>query len=454
MNSHGGLLNRLQWMQAEYQLGEQDVVLQKTPFSFDVSVWEFFWPLMMGAKLVVARPGGHQDPGYLAKLMEDGGVTTVHFVPSMLGVFLEEERGQQCRSLKRVVCSGEALSAELARRCLGSMPWAGLHNLYGPTEAAIDVTYWKCEAGDERGSVPIGRAIANMRVYVVDGRMETVPVGVAGELCLGGVGLARGYWGRGDLTGERFVPDGLSGKAGERLYRTGDLVRWQGEGTLEYLGRIDHQVKIRGFRIELGEIETALEQHEAVRQAVVIIDEDRSVKRLVGYVVPRAGQVIDVLDLKRHVRQKLPEAMVPAVVVELAELPLSPNGKVDRKRLPKAEAAKPRVAEDIVAPRTEIEHFLAEVWQEFLKVSTVGVEDNLFDVGGHSLMVVLIHARLAKRFSDLKLVDLFSYPTISALAKYLERPQDDSALELEAMERASRQLQAFAAVRGTRHETD
>jgi amino acid adenylation domain-containing protein len=422
MNSHGGLLNRLQWMQAEYQLGEQDVVLQKTPFSFDVSVWEFFWPLMMGAKLVVARPGGHQDPGYLAGLMEERGVTTVHFVPSMLGVFLEEERGQQCRSLKRVVCSGEALSAELARRCLGSMPWAELHNLYGPTEAAIDVTYWKCEAGDERGSVPIGRAIANMRVYVVDGRMETVPVGVAGELCLGGVGLARGYWGRGDLTGERFVPDGLSGKAGERLYRTGDLVRWQGDGTLEYLGRIDHQVKIRGFRIELGEIESALESHPGVKQAVVLAREDHpGEKRLVAYVVAgfdtqgSGTSELQINEIREYLKGKLPEYMVPNIYIWLEKLPLSPNGKIDRKALP-APDKEAYVRREYEAPVGEVETALAAIWADLLKVSQVGRHHNFFELGGHSLLAVSLIERMRTIGLHIDVRALFTTPTVAGLA--------------------------------------
>ena len=226
MNTHGGLLNRLLWMQEEYRLGSEDVVLQKTPFSFDVSVWEFFWPLMEGAKLVVARPGGHKDPSYLARLIEEQQVTTLHFVPSMLSVFLDEERLKQCRSLRRVVCSGEALPLELGQRCLSGMPWAELDNLYGPTEAAIDVTYWKCVEEDRHASVPIGKPIANIRVYVVDEGMEPVPVGVPGELLLAGVGLARGYWGRGDLTAERFVPDGLSGRKGERMYTGREI--WYG----------------------------------------------------------------------------------------------------------------------------------------------------------------------------------------------------------------------------------
>ncbi|HZD94520.1 MAG TPA: AMP-binding protein, partial [Candidatus Sulfotelmatobacter sp.] len=353
MNTHDGLLNRLLWMQEEYRLTGEDVVLQKTPFSFDVSVWEFLWSLMEGAKLVVARPGGHQDPSYLGTLIQEQQITTLHFVPSMLAVFLDDDkRAKASRSLRRVMCSGEALPAELARRCLASMPWVELHNLYGPTEAAIDVTYWKCLADDIHASVPIGKPIANMRVYVVDDAMEPVPLGVPGELCLAGVGLARGYWGRGDLTAERFVPDGLSGRLGERMYRTGDLARWLADGNVEYLGRLDHQVKIRGFRIELGEIEAALQEHGRVRQAVVIAREDEpGNKRLVAYVVRepqkeensngsgRAG--LWTSELREHLLGKLPEYMVPSSYVQMEKLPLNHNGKIDRKQLPQPEMDTP-----------------------------------------------------------------------------------------------------------------
>jgi amino acid adenylation domain-containing protein len=431
MNTHGGLMNRLLWMQEEYRLEPGDVVLQKTPFSFDVSVWEFFWPLMEGAKLVVARPSGHQDPDYLATLINEQQITTLHFVPSMLAVFLDEERLKQCRSLRRVVCSGEALPQELARRCLASMPWAELHNLYGPTEAAIDVTYWKCLADDTHASVPIGKPIANMRVYVVDKGMEPVPVGVPGELCLAGVGLARGYWGRGDLTAEQFVPDGLSGRRGERFYRTGDLVRWLEDGNLEYLGRLDHQVKIRGFRIELGEIEAALQEHDSVRQAVVIAREDETGdKRLVAYVVPERegeesnngrGRVgLRISEWREHLLRTLPEYMVPNAYVQLEKLPLNHNGKIDRNNLPQPDTDTPE--QEYVGPRNATEETLCRLWQEVLRRERVGIHDNFFKIGGHSLMAVQLATRIREGFKlDIPLQRMFELPTIAQLAEAIDQ---------------------------------
>jgi amino acid adenylation domain-containing protein len=429
MNSHGGLLNRLLWMQKEYRLEPGDVVLQKTPFSFDVSVWEFLWPLMEGAKLVVARPRGHQDPDYLATLIEERQVTTLHFVPSMLAVFLDEERPKQCKSIRRVVCSGEALPAELAQRCLASLPWAELHNLYGPTEAAIDVTYWKCLAEDTRASVPIGKAIANIRLYVVDEAMNPVPVGVPGELYLGGVGLARGYWGRGDLTAARFVPDGLSGRMGERLYRTGDLVRWLVDGNLEYLGRLDQQVKIRGFRIELGEIEAALERHPSVTQAVVLAREDKpGDKRLVAYVVAdqeaeeddsgnkKAGLWIS--ELREHLLGQLPEYMVPTAYVQLKRIPLTPNGKIDRQGLPPA-AEQPSTKASL--PLDEVEESLLMVWQKALGKENVGVDDNYFALGGDSLRVVQVVHEARRHGIDVRVMDVLRHQTIRALRKALQQ---------------------------------
>jgi amino acid adenylation domain-containing protein len=431
MNTHGGLVNRLLWMQEEYRLETGDVVLQKTPFSFDVSVWEFFWPLMEGAKLVVARPGGHQDPDYLARLINEQQVTTLHFVPSMLSVFLDEERLKQCRSVRRVVCSGEVLSQELARRCLAAMPWAELHNLYGPTEAAIDVTYWKCVAEDTRASVPIGKPISNIRVYVVDEGMEAVPVGVPGELCLGGVGLARGYCGQGDLTAERFVPDRLSGRSGERLYRTGDLARWLADGNVEYLGRLDHQVKIRGFRIELGEIEAALQEYEGVRQAVVIAWEgEPGDKRLVAYVVPepdiqesdngqgKAG--LRMGELREHLLRKLPEYMVPSGYVEMAELPLNHNGKVDRKKLPQPDMDLPE--QEYVAARNATEETLCRIWQEVLRRERVGIHDNFFKIGGHSLLAAQVTTRIRESFKvDIPLSRIFETATVALLAETIDK---------------------------------
>jgi len=247
-------------MQDAYQLTEADRVLQKTPFSFDVSVWEFFWPLMTGARLVVAQPGGHQDSAYLVQLIREQAITTLHFVPSMLQVFLDEPDLTALSCLRQVMCSGEALPFELQERFYSRLE-CQLHNLYGPTEAAVDVTFWACERDGTRRIVPIGRPIANTQIHVVDAGWQPTPVGVPGELLIGGVGLARGYLGRPELTADKFVPDPFSLSSGARLYRTGDLARWLPDGSIEYLGRLDHQVKLRGFRIELGEIEATLAEH-------------------------------------------------------------------------------------------------------------------------------------------------------------------------------------------------
>ena len=293
MITHEGICNRLLWMQDAYQLTENDRVLQKTPYTFDVSLWEFFWPLITGARLVMAQPGAQGDSQYLVETIKQEQITTMHFVPSMLAVFLEEREARECRSLKRVICSGEALSYELKEKFVKLLP-AALHNLYGPTEASVDVTYWDCRSAVERPVVPIGRPIANTQIYVLDKNLQVVPPRVPGELYIGGVGLARGYLNRADLTAERFLPDPFGGS---RIYRTGDLARYLADGNIEYLGRTDHQVKLRGFRIELGEIEAALNEHPAVQQAVVVARD----KRLVAYVVPdpqRAAPINRLLGLE------------------------------------------------------------------------------------------------------------------------------------------------------------
>ncbi|HKV10090.1 MAG TPA: amino acid adenylation domain-containing protein, partial [Thermoanaerobaculia bacterium] len=346
MNTQGALRNRLLWMQEAYGLTAEDRVLQKTPFSFDVSVWEFFWPLLTGASLVLARPGGHRVGSYLRELIVEEGITTLHFVPSMLAVFLEEEGLEECRSLVRVLASGEALPPETVERFFARLD-AELHNLYGPTEAAIDVTAWPCPAGAGRAVIPIGRPIANLRIHILEPGLTPAGVGLPGELYIGGEGLARGYFGRPELTAERFVPDPFSARAGERLYRTGDLARWSRQGEIEFLGRVDFQVKLRGFRIELGEIEAALGRHPGVRESVVVLREER----LVAYVVPAAGPVA-AGKLRGFLRERLPEHMVPSTFVSLAALPLSPNGKVERRLLPAPEGERGPEDASYVAPRT------------------------------------------------------------------------------------------------------
>ncbi|HEX6041431.1 amino acid adenylation domain-containing protein, partial [Longimicrobium sp.] len=325
MLEHGSLVNRLSWMQDRYGMTADEALLQKTPFSFDVSFWEFFWPLMVGARLVMARPGGHRDPAYLVEVIRREGITVAHFVPSMLPLFLEHPEADRCTSLLRVPVSGEAVSAALVRQFHARLPGVGLYNQYGPTESG-EVTEWACEAGAER--VSIGRAIHNAAVYVLDRGGEPAPVGVAGELFIGGVAVARGYLGRPRLTAERFVPDPF-GEAGSRLYRTGDLCRWLSDGTVEYLGRTDFQVKVRGFRVELGEVEARLAAHPGVREvAVLALEDGAGGRRLVGYFT---GEAVESEALRGHLAEALPEFMVPAAFVRMDAFPVTPNGKLDRR---------------------------------------------------------------------------------------------------------------------------
>lgn len=419
MNVHGGLRNRLLWMQQEYRLDRTDRVLQKTPYTFDVSVWEFFWPLITGARLVMARPGGHHDPQYLSATIQSAQITTLHFVPAMLGAWLDSETAGHCPTLKRVICSGEALSLEAQRKFTNKVT-AELHNLYGPTEASIDVTYWRCREEGSRDFVPIGKPIANTQVYVLDETMRPLPVGVSGELFLGGKGLARGYLRRPDLTAERFIPNPFSDKAGQRLYRTGDRVRWQADGSLEFLGRIDFQVKVRGYRIELGEIEAVLGSHPGVRETVVAVKGEGADKSLVGYWVENRESAVGLEELKNYLREKLPVYMVPAILVKLEKLPLSGNGKVDRKALPDPRMLRRTGDAPCVLPRNEMEKAIAAIWQQVLRRDKIGIHDNFFECGGHSLSLTQIHGplqQLSKR--ELLLTDLFKYPTIASLAEYM-----------------------------------
>ncbi|HEX2201856.1 MAG TPA: amino acid adenylation domain-containing protein [Longimicrobium sp.] len=443
-NAHRGIRNRLLWMQEAFGLGADDAVLQKTPFSFDVSVWEFFWPLMTGARLVIAKPEGHRDPAYLARLIGREGVTTTHFVPSMLQAFLEEPDLSACAPLRRVVCSGEALPAELAARFFSRIG-AELHNLYGPTEAAVDVTWWPCGKDDERRTIPIGRPIANTRIHLLDARLNPVPIGVAGELYIGGAQVGRGYLGRRGLTAERFVPDPFSAEPGARMYRTGDRARWLADGSVEYLGRADHQVKVRGFRVEPGEIEAALAAHPGVREAVVVARADAPGEtRLVAYVTAAGDAAPDAAALREHLRATLPEPMVPSAFVVMEALPLSPNGKVDRAALPAPEAKRDAAAA-FVAPRDETERAIAGIWREALGVEEVGVDDNFFDLGGHSLLLVRVHGRIREALgADVTVVELFQHPTVGALAARLARGAAQAPAARDAVdERARRQKAAL-----------
>ncbi|HHR0710001.1 TPA: amino acid adenylation domain-containing protein, partial [Serratia marcescens] len=442
MNEHRGVVNRLVWMQEAYGLTAADTVLQKTPFGFDVSVWEFFWPLMVGARLVMAKPEGHKDPDYLSRAIEQYGVTTLHFVPSMLQSFLADgQAASRCGQVVRVMCSGEALPAALVAEFYRRLPQAELHNLYGPTEAAVDVTAWHCSREADRVSVPIGRPIANTRIYLLDDHGQPVPLGAVGELYIGGVQVARGYLNRPELTAERFLSDPFA--PGGRMYRTGDVARYLANGDIEYLGRNDQQVKIRGFRIECGEIEAVLATHPAVREAVVDARAVGDDKRLVAWVVPAADVAEETLAgaLRQHVSAALPDYMVPSAWVVVAALPLSPNGKLDRRALPEPQGAQSQAAYE--APQGEHETLLAGIWRELLNVEQVGRHDNFFELGGHSLLAVRLTNRLQQVEWQLPLQTLFANPTLLALAQQLRRT-DEALPPIEAMPRGAALPLSFA----------
>ena len=445
MNAHRGVINRLFWMQEMYGLTSDDAVLQKTPYSFDVSVWEFFWPLLMGSRLVMARPDGHKDPGYLVDTIRDERITTVHFVPSMLQVFLEHPELDGAAALRRVVCSGEALPPVVAQRFHARLPGTELHNLYGPTEAAVDVTAWQCLPGAS-GMIPIGRPMANTRMYVLDESGDPVPVGVAGELYIAGIQVGRGYLGRPALTAEKFVADPFSATPGARMYRTGDLGRWLSDGSIEYLGRTDFQVKVRGHRIELGEIEARLAEHPSVRDAVVVAREDAGgEKRLVAYCV--GGDELDVAALRAHLGQTLPEYMVPAAYVRLDALPLSANGKLDRKALPAPEGAAygTRAYE---APVGEVEEALAEIWADVLGAPRVGRWDHFFETGGHSLLAIQVISRVKRVLgADVALSDVFDRPVLAELARKVEGSVRAALPPIEPVDRGGPLPLSFAQAR-------
>jgi amino acid adenylation domain-containing protein/thioester reductase-like protein len=423
MTSHGAICNRLLWMAARHRLDAAERVLQKTPVSFDVSVWELFTPLLAGGRLVLARPGGHRDNAYLLQLIAGQGVTTAHFVPSMLAAFVEEPGEARCPTLARVVASGEALPYELTERFFARWGEVELHNLYGPTEAAVEVSAWACAPDPARRLVPIGRAIANVRLYVVDAGGRPLPVGAAGELWIGGAAVARGYLGRPELTAERFVPDPFAPRAGARAYRTGDRVRWLGDGTVDFLGRLDHQVKLRGFRIEPGEVEAALGAHPAVLRCAVAVRERAGDRRLVAWVVGREPDPPAAEELRRWLLQRLPEPMVPTVWVRLPALPLTPSGKVDRKALAaSALREEPAGGAAWQAPRTPVEAAVAGIWAEVLGLPRVGAADDFFALGGHSLLAARLMARLRAAFQvELPLRGLFEAPTVAGLAALVER---------------------------------
>ncbi|WP_423392277.1 amino acid adenylation domain-containing protein [Burkholderia sp. LMG 21824] len=433
-NTHGALANRIAWMQHAYRLTRDDVVLHKTPFGFDVSVWEFVWPLAIGAKLAIAAPGDHRDPARLAAAIHAHGVTVLHFVPSMLAAFAayldDFSAAAQCDSVRLIVASGEALAPELVAKMARLLPNATLVNLYGPTEAAIDVSHWTCGPDDaETAAVPIGHPIANLQLHVLDAAWQPVPAGATGELYLAGAGLARGYLGRPALTAERFVPDPFV--PGARMYRTGDLARQRADGALDYLGRVDTQVKLRGQRIEPGEIEALLRAAPGVNDAVVIVRDEQ----LIGYVARGDAGPLDQVALLDALRAQLPAYMVPSRLIELDALPVTPNGKCDRHALP----APAREAAADVALATDTERTLAGIWQRVLHVEAIGRDDDFFLLGGHSLLATQAHAQANLHWGlALPLRTLFDMRTLARCAEAIDaacaaRGETDAASAIDAL---------------------
>ncbi|NOT28044.1 MAG: amino acid adenylation domain-containing protein [Acidobacteria bacterium] len=396
MLTHRGIVNRLLWGQEHYSIGPGDRILQKTPFTFDVSVPEFFWPLINGATLVMALPGGHKDPEYLVEVIQREEVTVCHFVPSMMGPFLDHPRSADCQTLRHVFASGEAFPYSLTRRFHDRLPRARLHNLYGPTEASVEVSYWECPiAGDSRGLVPIGRPVANTQLHVLDAKGQPVPVGVSGELHVGGVQLARGYLNRDALTAQQFVEHPEYG----RLYRTGDLARWLPDGVVDFLGRADRQVKLRGFRIELGEIEEQLRALPQIAEAVVGVRERApGDPRLVAWVRPVRDAALVSRDIGQSLASRLPGYMIPQVFVEVSDLPHLSSGKIDRNGLPDPFGAVPADPAERRGPETQQELSLAQLWQELLGVDGVGPQDRFADLGGHSLLALKLVASLEQQY--------------------------------------------------------
>ncbi|ASD68759.1 non-ribosomal peptide synthetase [Pseudoalteromonas piscicida] len=418
---HKGLFNRIDWMQKMYQLNSADCVLQKTPYSFDVSVWEFIWPLITGCRLVVAKPEGHKEPSYLSSLIQSQEVTTLHFVPSMLNLMLQAGDWEQCSTVRQVFCSGEALSSELQAQFFATETKSKLHNLYGPTEASIDVTYWECDSAANKGaSVPIGRPIQNTSLVVLDKNGKLVPYGAVGELHIGGMGLAVGYLNKPELTKDKFIPNPFPQLNGPRLYKTGDLVRYSEGGKLEYLGRIDHQVKLHGLRIELGEIEYQLAQHDKVNQCLVMVREDIvNQPRLVAYFDSPHPDIET--QCTEYLKQQLPSYMVPEVLIKVTQWPLTANGKIDRKKLPV-----PNVPDTLkyLAPENEIESQLQLFVMSILHLNEDQVSANadFFELGGNSLLAIKLISKINEQWQiNISSKEIFNTRTIRGLGAEIEK---------------------------------
>ncbi|MFK7936112.1 MAG: amino acid adenylation domain-containing protein, partial [Saprospiraceae bacterium] len=416
---HASITNRLEWMKELIQLDETDVILQKTPYTFDVSIPEFFWCLQLGARMVIARPDGHKDPTYLVETIQKYGITTIHFVPSLLTVFLETRDLDKLTTLRRFSATGEAITTALEQQYFRKFRQP-LYNLYGPTEAAVEVTYWRCQPQPDERTVPIGVPGANTQIYILDAEKRLVPIGTPGELYISGIQLARGYVNRSELTTERFVPNPFSQDEDAKMYRSGDLARYRPDGVIEYLGRVDYQVKLRGFRIELGEIETHLDTHPQVAQAVVVVREEVvGAPYLLAYYM--GDQVDSTEQLKGHLAAKLPDYMIPNQFMYLDELPLGSAGKVDRKALPVPNITAVAHESTYVAPEGQLEEIVAAMWSELLGVEKIGRYDSFIYLGGHSLTAIRLVSRLWDELElPVEINAIFKHPTLTNYATHLE----------------------------------
>lgn len=411
--SHEALANRLLWAQDHFGLTASDRVLHKTPVGFDVSVWELFWPLLAGSTIVLAAPGGHRDPEYLARLVRDARVTTVHFVPSLLRGIVDAGLLAECTALTRIICSGEVLPAALYEDTSKAAP-ARVHNLYGPTEAAIDVTWWTAGDGPVPPRLPIGWPVANTTIYVLDDKLREQPAHALGELCIGGVQVGRGYLGRPGLTADRFRPDPFSALPGQRLYRTGDIARVRADGAVDFIGRDDDQVKIRGQRVEIGEVESVLSRHQAVLDCAVRVVDSVGGGRLQACYVRRGP--VDGAELAGYAERFLPQVMVPSVWTEVDQIPRTASGKVDRAALPAADPL-PAGSRPYTAPAPGPEEVLARVWRQVLGTEAEpGRDDSFFAAGGDSIVLLRLVAQVADAGLRLTVADVFEAPTLAGMA--------------------------------------
>ncbi|HST59426.1 MAG TPA: amino acid adenylation domain-containing protein, partial [Longimicrobium sp.] len=431
---HATIANHMEWMRRVYPTGPDGVVMQKTPFGFDASVWEFWAPLMEGGRVHLAAPGGQRDPAYILETIRREGITALQFVPSMLALIAGEPGLEDCTSLRRIGSAGEALATEVVRRVAARNP-APVVNLYGPTEATIHAATHTCEPDYDLPGASIGLPVDNARCYLLDGALRHVPRGAVGELCVGGAGVARGYLNRPALTAEKFIPDPYAHEPGARMYRTGDRVRMAADATLQYLGRADFQVKLRGQRIELGEIEAALLRVPGVREAAVVVRGET----LAGYVVGGEGAALDTEALRDGLRAVLPESMVPAVLAQLPSLPVTPNGKLDRKALP--DPVQAAAGDAVTPPATDTERALASVFGELLPGVVAGRESGFFDLGGHSLLAMQLLARVRSGFGvDLPIRAIFESARLRELAARIdaaraEQGGADAALDIVPADR-------------------